>query len=476
MKKGLILGLACSAVLVAACSADRLTVPNPNTATQEAAAGALGAFQLQVTGVFRQLRNGRGAYITATARLGREGYIYTPNDGRNTSHFLIGIAAGANRLDPAGFAVGVWAGPYGNLRDILVTKGAVESNTALTTAQRSAARGVLRTIEALELMYVISTRDSLGAVTTLNADPAALAPFASRTETYTFILGALDAAYAELQAGGTTFPFTLHAGFAGFTTPATFGQFNRALAARAAAHFATSGGGTAAWTRAAAAISQSFLNRSATTAGDMNRGVYHVYSLGTGDAANGIDRIGNQDFLVHPSYTTDAQLKADLTRDNRYLSKVSVLATARNAPQALGIPTNLAMNVYPTQSTSVPIIRNEELVLLDAEIRLANADRVGAIQNINAVRTNIGGLPATTVTIGSPLADIETAILYEKRFSLLAEGHRWVDMRRYGRLATLPRDILTGITAHFVARVMPLPQAECLSRVGQTGALAGPGC
>lgn len=491
MQKGLLLGLACAAVLSTACNSDRLTVPNPNTPNQDAAAGAPGALQLQVTGVFRQLRGGRGAFITATARFGREGYIYTPNEGRNTSGFLIGLP-GENRLDPAGFATGIWAGPYGNLRDIYVTQAAVQSNAVLTATQKSAAAGALRTLEALELLYVISTRDTLGAITQINADPQVLAPFVSRDSTYRYILNTLDAAHAELLAGGTAFPFTLHAGFASattgtFNTPATFAQFNRAITAKAAAYYATSGGGAAAWTRAATAIGQSFLNRTATTAAEMNRGVYHVYSLTTGDAANGIDRIGNADFLTHPSYAPDpigtaelastgAQRKADNTADNRYLSKIVVLATERNAPAGLGIPTSLAMNVYPTQATSVPIIRNEELILLDAEIRLANGDAPGAIANINQVRTNVGGLLPTTVTAASPAADIITAILYEKRFSLLAEGNRWIDHRRYGRLGLLPIDIPTGTNAHFVARVMPIPQAECLARVGQDPSLAGPGC
>ncbi|MBL0171461.1 MAG: hypothetical protein IPP90_12135 [Gemmatimonadaceae bacterium] len=63
-------------------------------------------------------------------------------------------------------------------------------------------------------------------------------------------------------------------------------------------------------------------------------------------------------------------------------------------------------------------------------------------------------------------------LLLQKRYSLLLEGTRWFDMRRYGKLNTLPLDD----PSHFVAKVMPIPQAECLSRAGKTGTLAGPGC
>lgn len=479
MQKGLFLSLAAAAVLGTACSSDVLNVPNPNSPSVDGASADPNALQLQATGVQRQLRGGRAAYITATARFGREGYIYTPNEGRNTSHYLIGLA-GANRLDPAGFAVGVWAGNYGNLRDLFNFKNVVTNSTTLSAAQRSAALGFARTLEGLELLYVISTRDTLGAVVQINQNASELAPFVSRDSVYRYILGTLDQGFTELQAGGTAFPFTLNAGFTingAFNTPATFAQFNRAITARAAAYYATSGGGATAWTRAQTAMAASFLNRTATTTAQMNNGVWHVYSTATGDAANGIDSIANVDFLGHPSLRTDAQLKLDATRDNRFLNKTFTLGVARNAPQGLGIATDIGMRIYRAQNSPIPVIRNEELILLDAEIRLATGDLPGAIANINQVRTNVGGLPASTLTPASGATAILDGILYEKRYSLLGEGHRWVDMRRYGLLNTLPRDLTTGVNAHFIARVMPIPQAECLVRArANNPALAGPGC
>jgi hypothetical protein len=467
MQKGLLMSLAAAAVLVTACSADVLNVPNPNSPTVEGAAGDPGALQLQATGVLRQLRGGLGGYITATARFGREGYIYSPNEGRNTSHYLIGLS-GQNRLDPAGFATGVWAGNYGNLRDVFNLKNVLASNTTLTAAQRSAGLGFAKTIEGLELLYVISTRDTLGAVTQINQNATDIAPFVSRDSVYRYILGMLDEGAADLAAGGSAFPFTLHAGFAGFNTPTTFAQFNRAIAARAAAYWATAGGGTTAWTRAQTAIAASFLNRTPADAAAMNVGVFHVYSTATGDATNGVGQ--NQDFLAHPSYATDVEA-GDLRA-----SKWSTLAVARNAPQGLGIPTDLAVARYAANTTPVPVIRNEELVLLDAEIRLATADKAGAIANIDAVRAISGGLAASGLTGASPDATVLNEILRQKRFSLFAEGHRWVDMRRYGLLNTLPLDISTGVNAHFVPRVMPIPQAECLVRARADASLAGPGC
>ena len=468
MKKGLILGLTGMAFVAAACSADPLSIPNPNSPTVAGASVDPGALQLQATGITRQLRGGLGAYITTTARFGREGYIYTPNEGRNTSHYLIGLS-GQNRLDPTGFAVGVWGGNYGNLRDIFNFKNVVSGSTTLSAAQQSAALGFARTLEALELLYVIAGRDSLGAVVQINQNASDLAPFVSRDSVYRYILGTLDAADTDLGAGGAAFPFVLHSGFAGFNTPTTFRQFNRAIRARASVSFATRGGGNALYTQALTALAASFLNGAAANAAAMDAGVYHVYSTATGDATNGVGQ--NADYLTHPSYATD------IAAGDLRASKWTVLATARNAPQSLGIATNLAMNRYAANNTRVPVVRNEELILLRAEARWFTNDKANAIADLNTVRSVSGGLGATTVTVGSTDAQFIDALLYERRFSLLSEGHRWVDHRRFDRLADLPRDITTGNNAHFVARVMPIPQAECLVRArANDPALAGPGC
>ena len=51
----------------------------------------------------------------------------------------------------------------------------------------------------------------------------------------------------------------------------------------------------------------------------------------------------------------------------------------------------------------IPIIRNEELILLRAEARLATGDKAGAIADLNQVRVNSGGLPASTLTATSAM-------------------------------------------------------------------------
>lgn len=468
MKKGLILGLA-GLAFTAACNADALNVPNPNSPTVAGASADPGLIQLQATGISVRLRGGLGGFITATARFGREGYIYTPNEGRNTSHYLTGLA-GQNKLDPSGFATGTWGGQYQTRRDIFAFKNVVAGNPTLTAAQKSAATGWARTLEALEMLYVISTRDSLGAVIDINLNATDLAPFVVRDSVYRWILGTLDAADAELAAGGAAFPFTLHAGYAGFNTPTTFRQINRAIRARAAVYYATRGGAAATqYAAALTALAASFIN----PAGSFNTGLYHVYSTATGDGTNGVGQ--NADYLTHPSFATD------ITAGDARVSKWTILAVPRNAPQGLGIATNLAMNRYAANNTPVPVIRNEELLLLRAEARWFTGDKANAIIDLNLVRSTSGGagIGASAATAASTDAAFIDALLYERRFSLLSEGHRWVDHRRFGRIAALPLDLPAGANAHFRAVVMPVPQAECLvrARSGSTDPLMlGPGC
>ena len=131
--------LTLGALSLAACSADTLNITNPNTPSVAGASADPQALQLLATGLLRQNRNSIGNYISETGRFGRESYIYTPQEGRNTSAYLIGLS-GQNKLDPAGFATGSWGGPYGNLRDIFNFKNTVAAST-LSAEQKRASLG-----------------------------------------------------------------------------------------------------------------------------------------------------------------------------------------------------------------------------------------------------------------------------------------------------------------------------------------------
>jgi hypothetical protein len=385
---------------------------------------------------------------------------------------------GVQKLDPTGFAAGPWAGEYGALRDVANFKTTVNALPLLTAPQKSAAIGFAETIEALMLFEIVQTHDSLGGITEIKADPKALSPFVSRDSMYKYILNTLDDAATKLAAGGTAFPFNLPSGFSGFTTPANFAKFTQALKAKAAAHYATAGGGTTAWNASLTALGNSFLNAAAATRAAFDVGVYDTYGSSP-DTPNPLTQATNTNLYAHMSFQADAQLKADgVTPDDRYTAKIRTGLPSRQGPTVGNAPTTgsstLGFSIWPTVSSPIPINRNEELILLRAEARLATGDKAGAIADLNQVRQFSGGLPASTLTAASTDDQVILGILYEKRYSLMMEGDRWIDHSRYGKLDLLPLDVSSPPNKNFVAKVNPVPQTECLVRVGQSGAMLGP--
>lgn len=467
------------AATVTACQASDLAVANPNVATVTGATSDPTALQLLFTGLFSDIRGQRANMILQSAVFGREGYVLSPQDGRFATVPLVGVVVGGvTKIDPAvGFTNNPWAGEYGVLRDLYNFKKAINGNATFTAQQKAGALGIAQTFEALMMSHLVQAHDTLGAITEIKDDASALAPFVTRDSVYKFILGSLNQAVANLNNGGAAFAFTLPPGFAGFNTPATFVKFAQALLGKEQAHYATVGGGSAAWQAAVTALNASFLNLSATTRTAFDVGPFNTHGVAP-DSPNGLTQATNTNLYAHMSLQRDVQLKANGQPDDRYTTKVRTGLPPRAGPVVNGQPTTetttLGFSIWPAQNSPIPIIRNEELILLHAEAMLATGQKASAITDINTVRVNSGGLPASTLTASSSDAQVLDAILYEKRFSTLMEGNRWVDMRRYNKLDQLPLDVPSGPNKNFVARVNPIPQAECLVRQGQVGEFLGP--
>src|SRR5689334_6870002 len=148
-------------VVVAACSNRDLDIKNPNSPAIAGATADPTALQLLATGLLVDQRGTRSAFITNASVLGRESYTFTPTEGRNVTHPLIGIVVnGVQKLDPTGFATGPWGGDYNALRDIANFKSAVAKLT-LSTAQKSAALGFAETFEAYMLFEIVQSHDTL---------------------------------------------------------------------------------------------------------------------------------------------------------------------------------------------------------------------------------------------------------------------------------------------------------------------------
>lgn len=486
-RKAGLLTLAAASVLLGACSSD-ITVPNYNNPTTSGVGSDPGSLQLLANGVVYSLGSAATGYISALGILGRESYSYPPTEGRNVTNYLQ-----ANPLDPAGFAGtngSVWSNRYSNLRQIRNLEDAV-ATTNLTVAQKAAVTGFSKTIAGLELFYVIATHDTLGAPIELTAELNFVAPFVSREAAYDSVSARLDAGAADLQAASAAFPFTVNMQFTrigGATVaPADFLRFNRAVAARVLAYRGSIGlpcGGSSCYQQALTALGASFLNASPADTAGMNVGVYTVYSTASGAVQNTLSPLtsGGVNIFAHPSILRDTTgrdaegrslytvVNAARQADLRTAAKIRTLTPAATPPGAVGVTalsTPYGFSRYPAQTTPIPVIRNEELILLRAEANIGLGNFAAALADINTIRRVSGGAAvAPLATLGTASQAID-ALLYERRLSLLFEGHRINDVRRFGRLNTLPLDkVATPVNnvRHFVQSVFPIPQAECLSR------------
>lgn len=431
------------AVVVTGCKES--LVPNYNSPNVDQLTRAPNAASVNTTvlGLLVGERGAVGTNATTLGILGREVYNLDGAEPRNVLGFLVGP------LEPGGFGTDMgWSGAYRQLLTAFTILEAVERVVDYTAAQKEGVKGFTKTFMAIAYINQLRIRDTFGIV--LDVDPSAqnLGAFVTREEGYTRAATLLDEARTHLNAAGTAFPFQLTTGFAGFNTPATFVRFNRATKARMEVY-------RARWADAMTALNESFLSTAATTAAALATGVYHVYSTASGDALNPLFDPAPRALVAVPSFLTEAQAQAGGAPDRRASSK-AVVSTVSLSTQ--GVTSNVRITAYASNVASVPIIKNEELILLRAEAQLALGNRAAAIQDLNFIRVNSGGLAPLAADFAG---DLVTEILYNRRYSLFYEyGHRWVDMRRYGRLSQLPK----ALASHRVFQIVPLPVDECNQR------------
>ncbi|HYL55363.1 MAG TPA: RagB/SusD family nutrient uptake outer membrane protein [Gemmatimonadales bacterium] len=415
-------------------------------------------------GIFGASRVGMQSYIWRLGSMGREGINLSGNNQPDYQEPFYGPLQGT------GFGGSQWADRYAAILDINIYLQALGLSKDFSDPEKAASRGMANTMKALNFLYVILTRDSLGAPVDvyhpLGSPPA---PFLAKDSVYGAIIGLLDSAQADLNraiAGSSGFPFSPPPGFNGFDTPATFIQFNRALAAKAQVMRATAGGcrGTPdnCWRAALTALGGSFLS---TSPAEFQKGVYFDFSSAANDITNDLSEpLNGNTFFSLDSNVVDADTQPTGAKDQRVLDKIAV---SQDTQRLGGIPIvgTAKFTLYftvgkPDPAHEIPIVRDEELVLLDAEAQwfATTGSKTTALSDLNAVRGNAGKLAPTTLTVLSPDTAFVTELLYNRRYSLLWEqGTRWLDARRYGRLATLPIYVFGGN----VPKVMPIPDVDC---------------
>lgn len=358
-----------------------------------------------VTGILARMRSSHSIYVTATGTITRELYLFDA-DPRNRTD-LIGTEGA---LDNNSFyTTANWTNRYRTIKNCnILLESLTGADATVSDAEKDGYSAFAKTIMAHQFLILWGAYFDSGIRLDV-ADPDDFGPLVTdEGQVLQFVRDLFDEAFNELS--GAQFAFALTSGFEGFDSPTTFGEFNRALAARAAIY---------ADDRAAARthLSNSFFDLS----GDLSTGPKMIFSTSGGDILNDLykpdGQNGNQIF-ASDTWVNEAQDPNDLR-----LNKVSQRAQPATSS---GITVNYETELYETSTSPIDIIRNEELMLIYAEANIG-FDNTEALNGINAVRNAAGLTDLTgTVTVDD--------VLVERRYSLWGEGHRMVDLRRTGNL------------------------------------------
>jgi len=398
-------------IVLHGCSLE--SVPDPNFLSVGSISANANKIQMNslVYGQFNLARNGLTTYLQVVGTLGKELFNFNATESRWMTELN-----GLRPIDNSAFYNGATTLFGLPVRQANIILASVEKTTLVTDAEKNAYRGIANTFKGLAYLYMLNVQFQNGVRLNVE-DPFKPSKPASYAESLAGIAGFLDQGATQLDGAGATFPFALPTGFASFNTPAEFKKFNRAIALRVAIYQAD-------WTKAAAILPTTFFNAS----GSLSAGPVHTFNPASPDIAN---------TLLNTSSVTivglDNLFDAIEVGDTR-LSKVTTVGGPYAYTSGTNVTSKYKANLYLTASQSVPIIKNEELVLIAAEIAAQQNNLTGAKTNIDIIRAAYGLAPIALPASKDAAID---AILKERLYSLWYEGHRWVDMRRYDKLSQI---------------------------------------
>jgi hypothetical protein len=419
-------------LLLASCKVDPIKDPNNPSPDVVAVNATLGDIQTLVDGAESGMRIDMNFYYDDVSVIGREYYRFSTSDPRFTSD-LLGKESAV--LDNNTFYItNPYAARYRTIKNTNILIDAITNTKApISDQQRKAGVAYAKTVQAYQLLLVYNLLYANGIRVDVK-DPDKLGPFLSQQQSIDAIFNLLNEANADLKGNNVNFPFTTTL----FSSNASeFSKFNRALAARVAIYRKD-------WAAANTALSESFFDLN----GDLKAGVYHLYSAAGGDLLNPMYFAPNSNGetrVVQPGFVTEAE-----PGDTRVAAKASL----RDLPGFQDdLESNYDFSLYKTNTDPIPIIRNEELILIYAEVKAQTGDPTEAVKAINIIR-NAAGLP--NYSGATDKDSLITEILKQRRYSLFGEGHRWIDLRRYDLLSTLPIDR----TGDDVWQQFPIPANE----------------
>jgi hypothetical protein len=458
--------------LLAASACRDVTVPDLNNPQQADITNLTDRSQIQAVarGIADQDRQTYATQVLFDQIIGRNLYRIDPAETRFITRLLGTSLSNSDFIGASG-----WNGPYRTARTVDLFISAVKSSTlvpALSAQEQAGAIGYAQTLKALQYIRIIEQRASNGAP--INTVTDTLVPIRCEPAVLAYISALLDSAATNLTAAGTTaFPFTLPAGFAGFTVPdapGTFNDFmgfNRALKARNELYrgllpLETAQDSTAApdATRlgvALRAIDSSFYSPTFTRGG-LDAGLYHTFTTGEGETVNPLVDVGV--FRVNPKVVAAAE-----PGDQRIQAKVDT-SSSNVTRSSSGVSSKYLVKFPNAPTDRLAFLKNGELVLERALILWGLNRDAEALALVNGVRSAAG---LTTPLVITNHAALRHEILRQIRFETLFESEVfWTLARSTGTLNTeLGQERSNNPIARF-----PIPSAENVARSGKIACTA----
>ena len=164
-----------------------------------------------------------------------------------------------------------------------------------------------------------------------------------------------------------------------------------------------------------------------TVAGGFSPSAYTVafdFSANSGDLINPI-RSGIGTLAQLNDFVADVDTASDL----RWKAKFILNPNKVQQPLYNPVASKYLYNMYPSTNSAMPILREETLVLIDAQIQLGIGNLPAALTAVNAVRTTVGGLAAFPPSVAGSYTSMRDSLMKEQRISLTFEASAGPDDR-----------------------------------------------
>lgn len=452
----LLLVVAFVGVSVTACDVFEVEkVISPNFPSSEGITNNATEAQLQnlVTGLESANRIYVSGWWETVGIFGREAYEMDLNNPDNAILTLQHPQAAFKIEEYHGFGAVGYEGPYVTVRQTNLLILAVKKTNKITDTEKNGYIGFSKTIKGYQLLIPLMRQWKKGIRVALPyTQPLNPGPFLSYDEALAEIRRILEEGATALRNAGESLNFTLSMGFDGYDTPEGLLKVNRAIAARAAIYAED-------WQAALDALSNSFLKLQKRE-GVMWEGPAHTFSGGN-DQTNPFYYAHNAPIVglmaVNPEWIQEAEPGDERVENKIYCREESFNYSTLAAAGLPPVFFHCQMDIYNTRTSPIPFIRNEELILIYAEAHAQLGHLQKAVKAINIIR-NTWSLDDFHSASKSEIMD---QILYERRYSLWMEGHRWIDMRRYGRIDEIETDLDGGRVPLYIARPVEEIDWEC---------------